>query len=222
MKLLLPKISNSTAPNDVIPTSLCKVVLNNSPDFIALINLTLQKGYFPNQFKQGVVRPLLKNSNLEPELLSSYRPVTNLRFMSKVVERVVFEQINLYLESNNLRSKYQSAFRCSHSRERALLKVFNDLLCFLVESRSVMYIGLDLSAAFDIIDHQFLFEVLAKRIGLQSVVFLFIKNYLSNRSQEVIINGCLSGDVKVKTGVPQGSVHGPLLFLVTCFLQKIS
>ena len=86
LQLLLPKISNSTAPSDVIPTRLCKIVLTNSRDyFIALINLTLQTGYFPNQFKQGVVRPLIKNSNLDPGL-SSYRPVTNLRFPSKVIE----------------------------------------------------------------------------------------------------------------------------------------
>ena len=87
LKLLPPKMSNNTAPNDVIPTRLCKIVLTNSPDyFIALINLTLQTGYFPNQFKQGVVRPLIKKSNLNPELLLSYRPFANLRFMSKVVE----------------------------------------------------------------------------------------------------------------------------------------
>ena len=161
------------------------------------------------------MRTLIKKSNLDPELLSIYRPVTNLSFMSKVS---VFEQINLYLESNNLRSKYQSALRCWHSTEKASLKVFNDLLCCLDESGSVMYIGLDLSAAFDIVDHQFLFEILAKRIGLQSVVLLFIKNCLSNRSQQVFIKGCLSGDFKVKTGVPKGSVLGPYFFLVTCCL----
>ena len=97
----------------VKPTRLSKIVLTNSPDyFIALINLTLQTGYFPIQFKQGVVRPLIKKSNLDPELLLRYRPVTNLRFLSKVIERVVFEQINFYLESNSFMSKYQSAFRC--------------------------------------------------------------------------------------------------------------
>ena len=174
--LLLPKITNSTVPSDVFPTRLSKIVLTNSPDyFITLINLTLQKGYFPNQFKQGVMMPLLKKSNLDSELLSSYRPVTNLRFLSKVIEGVVFEQISFYLESYNLMSKYQSAFRCSHSTETALLKVFNDL-CYLDESRSMMYIRLDLSAAFDKIDHQFLIEILAKSIGLQLLVLLFIKN----------------------------------------------
>ena len=192
--------------------------MKNSPDyFIAFINFTLPTGYFPNQFKQGVVGPLKTKSNIGPELLSSYRPVTNLRFISKVVERVVFEQINWYLESNNLRRKYQSAFRCSHST--ALLKVFNDLLDYFDESRSVMYIGLELSAAFDIIDRQFFFEILATKIGLQSVVLLFIKNYLSNRSQQVFIMGCLSGDGKYKTAVPQGSVLGPLFF--SCYMLPL-
>ena len=176
--------------------------------------LILQTGYFPNQFKQRVVRPLIKKSNLDPELLSSYRPVTNLRFMSKVVERFVYEQINLYRESNNLRNKCQIAFRCSHSTETDVVKVFNDLLCYLDESRSVMYIGLDLSTAFDIVDHQFLFEILAKKNGLQSVVLLVISNNLSNCSQHVVINGCLS--VEVKTGLPQGSVLGTLL--LSCYM----
>ena len=201
LQLLLPKISNSTA------TRLREIFLTNSPDyFIALINLTLQSGYF-----QKSILP-----NLDPELFSSYRPVTNLRFLSKVIERVVFEQINFYLKSNNLMSKYQSA---SHSTETALLKVFNDLLCYLDELNSVMYIGLDLSAAFDIIDPLFLVEILAKRIGLQSALLLFIKNYLSHCLQQVIINGCLSGDVKVKTGVPQESVLGPLLF--SCYMLPL-
>ena len=92
----------------------------------------------------------------------------NLRFMLKVVERIVFEQIICIWTLINLRSKYQSAFRCSHSMETALLKVFNEILCYLDESRSVMYVGLDLSAAFDI-DHQFLFEILSKKIGCVTV-----------------------------------------------------
>ena len=82
-----------------------------------------------------------------------------------------------------------------------------------------MYIGLDLSAAFDIIDHQFSFEISAKRIGLQSVVLLFIKNYLLHRSQQVIINGCVSGDVKVRTGVPQGALLGPSVF--SCYMLPL-
>ena len=81
--------------------------------------------------------------------------MTNLRFLTKLYEGVVFEKINFYLESNNLMSKYQSAFRCSHSTKTALIKVFNDILCYLDESHSVLYISLNLSAALDIIDHQF-------------------------------------------------------------------
>ena len=113
-------------------------------------------------------------------------------------------------------SNYQSDFRCSRSTKTALLKVFTDLLCYLDESKSVIYIGIDLSAA---IDHQFLFEILAKRIGLQSVVLLFIRYYLSHRSQQVIIIGYICGDDKGKTDVPQGSVLGPLLF--SCYLLPL-
>ena len=149
----------------------------------------------------------MKKSNLDPELWLIYRPAPNLRFMSKLVGRVAFEQTNLYLESNNLRSKNHRAFICSHSMEMVSLKVFNDLLCYVDESRSVMYIGL----AFDIIDNQILIEMLAKRIGLQFVVLLFIKNFVLNRSQQVITNERFPGDIKSKTGVPQGSVLGPSL-----------
>ena len=87
--------------------------------------------------------PLIKKSNLDSALLSSFRPVKNLKFFSKVDEEVVFEQITLYLESKKLTKMYQSAFLCSHSTETALLKVFCDIFCYLVESRSVMYIGIE-------------------------------------------------------------------------------
>ena len=93
-----------------------------------------------------------------------------------------------------------------------MLKIFNELLCYQDQLHSVMYSGLGLSATFDIFDHQFLFEILAKSIGLQTVMLLFIKDYHLHCSQQIIINGCHSGDVKVKTGVPQAPVLGPLLF----------
>ena len=145
------------------------------------------------------MRPLIKKSDLDPDLLSSYRPVTNLRLLTKVNERVIFEQTNLYLKSNDLMNKYQSAYHCP-------------------QSCSVMYIGLDLSAAFDIIDHHFLFEILAEKTGLQPVVLLFIQNYCSIRLQQVILNGFLSGYVKFKTGEQQGSV---LCFFVYFYMLPL-
>ena len=140
----------------------------------------------------------MKKPNLDSELMSAYRSVTNLSFLSKVVEKVVIELINLYLETNNNTSKYQSAFpavSCSHSTKTALLKLFKDPLCYLDESRSVKYIGLHLSTTFEVNDHQFLFEIKKKWIGLQSIELLFIKKYFLNHSQQVIINGFPFGDV---------------------------
>ena len=100
-----------------------------------------------------------------------------------------------------------------------LLKIFNEILCSQDQLHSVIHSGLGLSTTFDIFDHQFLFEILAKSIGLQTVVLLFIKNYHLHCSQQIIINGCHSGDVKVKTGVPQASVPGPLLF--SCYMLPL-
>ena len=137
--------------------------------------------------------------------------MTNLRILSKVIE---VEQINLYLESNNFNSKSQSAFRCSHSTETAL-KVFDVLLFYLDESLSVMCIGLDLSEAFVIIDHQFIFDI--SEMDWFAIFGVTVNSkYLSHSLQQIIIKGCLSDDIKVKTGVPQGSDLGPLLF--SCYI----
>ena len=128
--------------------------------------------------------------------------------------------MNLCLESNNLSSKYQSAFPCSHSTEPALLEIFNDLLCYLDELRSLMYIGLYLSPAFDIIDHHILFEILVKRIRLQSVVLLFFENYLSNRSQQVIIIDVFLVMLKLRWVCHKGHFLGIYFFLVTCCFRR--
>ena len=95
-----------------------------------------------------------------------------------------------------------------------MLEFLNDNLCYLDKSLSVMYIELDLSAVFDIIDHQF-FYILANGVVFQSLVLIFIKNYLFPGSQQVITNRCLSGDVKVKHGVQERSFLGHLTFSVT-------
>ena len=147
-------------------------------------------------------------SNVDAELLSSYHPVTNPRLLSKVDQGIVFEQTNLYLESNSLTSKYQSAFRRLHSTKTASLKVFMTSFVIWTSSVPCFINALDFLGAFDIIDQQFLFEIIAKKIGFQCVVLPFVNNHLSNSSQQVSINERLFGDVKVKTGVSKGSVFG--------------
>ena len=122
------------------------------------------------------------------------------------------KQINDYLAENKLVDKYQSAYRMFHSTETALLKVQNDILTNMQNRRVTALVMLDLSAAFDTIDHSLLFQRLETRFGISGTALKWIKSYLCNRSQCVSVAGLTSSDVNLEFGVPQGSVLGPLLF----------
>ena len=114
--------------------------------------------------------------------MSNYRPVSNLSFMSKVVERVVTEQLNEYLLTNDLMSRYQSAYRKNHSTKTALLRVWCDMLN-AADTRQVTLLGLlDLSAEFDCVDHELLLQRLEHGFGLADVVLRWIHSFLSDRN----------------------------------------
>ena len=161
--------------------------------------------------KSAVITPLLKKPGLDP-ILKNYRPVSNLAFLSKVLERVVAVQLRKHLDANNLCDPFQSAYRAGHSTETALLSVHNDLLCTLDRGDLAVLVLLDLSAAFDTVDHTILLNRLQKRIGLQGVVLDWVKSYLTDRCQSVSVQSCQSPSTPLNQGVPQGSVLGPLLF----------
>ena len=158
------------------------------------------------------IRPVIKKSSLDPEDLNNYRPISNLSFLSKVLEKIVALQITSYLAENNLCSKMQSAYKKNHSTETVILRVFNDINHAIDNQMEVVLILLDLSAAFDTIDHKILIERLRDRFGFKNTALQWFKDYLSNRLQSVIINDYVSEPRKVNCGVPQGSVLGPLLF----------
>jgi len=139
---------------------------------------------FPAEFKQAVVRPLLKKSGLDTAEMKNYRPVSNLSFLSKLLEKVVQDRLQVFLDSNDLMPPTQSAYRKFHSTETAVSKVYNDLLLAADEGQvSALYL-LDLTAAFDTIDHELLLLRLERQFGLimwySSAVFqiLFIRQVL--------------------------------------------
>ena len=157
--------------------------------------------------------PLFKKPNCD-RIFKNYRPVSNLPYASKLIESAVANQLKSYLVANNLIPVNQSAYRAGHSTETALLKVQNDILLSMDSGNVVALTLLDLSAAFDTIDHVILLKRLKTDMGIDGTVLKWIASYLSDRSQCVSIDGITSKKRDLKFGVPQGSVLGPLLFSV--------
>lgn len=210
---LINKSAAKSCGLDPMPSSLVKehaTIL--APVITQIVNGSLLTGDFPSEFKQAVVTPLLKNSSLDPDVLNHYRPVSNLHYISKLVEKVVAKQLSQYLLANNLYEPYQSAYRTHHSTESALVRVSNDILQAIDNRQSVILVLLDMSAAFDTIDHDILLNMLDKRYGLRGTVHQWFRSYLSGRSQTVFIHGTSSNSKPLFIGVPQGSVLGPVLF----------
>ena len=182
---IVRKSPTKSCKADPIPTALLKEIL---PDIVSLlravVNKSLQTGTFPNDLKVPLVRPHLKKINLDP-IEKNYRPVSNLQFIGKLIERAVNNQLNEHITSNNLMEPMQSAYRAGHITETALIKVKADLLNAIDKKEVVCLVLLDLSAAFDTVDHQILLEGLKKMFGFTGLVINWITSYLCGRSQKV-------------------------------------
>ena len=152
---------------DPIPTFLLKECINDLLPFLAaMCNASLLEGSLPLSQRHAIVTPILKKSTLDSGLVNNYRPIPNLTFVSKIVERLVSEQLVEYLQDNNLMPNLQSAYRRHHSTETALLRILSDLLKAM-DNQHVTVLGLlDLSAAFDTVDHSILLCWLQRQFGI--------------------------------------------------------
>ena len=175
------------------------------------INQSLVTGIFPDKLKIAKVTPIFKRD--DPTVIENYRPISLFPALSKVFERVIYNQINNYFVSNNLYYECQYGFRKNHSTELAALNVVDSIINRMELGHTPITVYLDLSKAFDTLDHSILINK-PKYYGIQGCALDLIKNYLSNRQQCVEINNIKSSFINLSTGVPQGSILGPLLFII--------
>ena len=195
------------------PTRLLKeVVPLIGTSLLDMINLSLLSGYVPQSFKVAVIKPFLKKPTLDPGVLANYRPISNLPFLSKILEKVVAKQLCDFLHNNSLFEDFQSGFRVHHSTETALVKDNNDLLTDSDNGLVSVLVLLDLSAAFYTIYHNIILQRLEHQSCIKGTALSWFRSYLSDRSQFVHVNVESSINTTVSHGVPQGSVLGPILF----------
>ncbi len=181
----LYKIVKSAKPTtcmlDPIPSKLLKEVLPEVIDpILAIINSSLLLGNVPKTFKLAVIKPLIKKTELYPKYLVNYRPISNLPFLSKILEKVASSQLYSFLEKNDICEDFQSGFRSSHSTETALIRLTNDLLLSSDHGCISLLVLLDLSAAFDTIDHNILLNRLENFVAISGSALALFKSYLSD------------------------------------------
>ena len=207
-------MKNKSCTLDPIPTSFVKNCVDILvPVLSRIVNVSFNTGVFPSNCKNALVHPMIKKAELDQNILKNYRPVSNCSFLDKFLEKCAYVQINNYLNANSLYGEFQSAYREGHSTETALLRVHNDIMLALDVQKDVILVMLDLSAAFDTIDHKILLERLRVRFGMGGSVLNWIRSFMCGRTQQVVINQSMVSEArKLKYGVPQGSILGPLLF----------
>ena len=197
---------------DNIDTYIIKLIIDEIlPAVTHIVNLSIQNAIFPTLYKAAKVIPLHKKN--DPLEAKNYRPVAILCILSKVIERAVFLQIVNYMNTNEYFHPNHHGFRAHHSTSTAMIQMYDSWVQAVDKGNLTGVCMLDMSAAFDVVDHSILLSKL-ELYGFDEVALKWMSDYLSGRSQAVCIDGSLSPFLPVKVGVPQGSILGPLCYIL--------
>ena len=197
---------------DNISAYFIKLSINYSIHAITeIMNASLKYNYFPNRWKKARILPLPKNTH--PSNPTDYRPISLLLAFSKILEKLVAQQMTNYLRKEKMLDEHQSAYKKYHSTTTALLDITDNIYQAMDKSDVTLLVLLDYSKAFDCANHELIMAKL-KAMGFKESALEWIKSYLNKRQQQVITENGKSEWVTMKNGVPQGSILGPLLFTV--------
>ena len=197
---------------DMIPSKLLKMAASIvTPSLTAIFTKSIITGIYPTEWKMARVTPVFKKG--EKSDLNNYRPISVIPVVSKVFEKIVYDQLYQYLNDNQFLSSCQSGFRSLHSTLTALLEATNSWSVNIDNGFLNGVVFIDLKKAFDTIDHEIILRKLSY-FGADQATAKWFQSYLSNRTQRCNVNGNLSTASTVTCGVPQGSILGPLLFLM--------
>jgi hypothetical protein len=207
---LISKSATKSSLLDPIPTWYIKQNISVFvPVIQCIINMSLSTGVFPDPLKQAIITPIIKKQSLDANVMKNYRPVANIPFISKLIEKHVFKCINTHTDKYSLGEEFQSAYRSLHSTETALTHVKNTIMQHLHNQQGVFLVLLDLSAAFDMVEHSVLVRRMANEIGLRGTALEWYKSYFTGRTNRVCISDTFSVPHHMDYGLPQGSIVGP-------------
>ncbi len=209
---IICSLNNSSPGYDNIPPSLAKQCVDLYIEPLThLVNMSVKQGAFPTELKVAHVIPIFKTG--DEDLIQNYRPISVLSFFSKIFEKVVAQHVVNFLDKNDMLYEHQYGFRQNHSTSHAIITLVDRVTKALDNGKYVVGIFLDMKKAFDTVDHKILLDKLYC-YGIRGELHKWFQSYLENREQYVMYNNVKSATNIITHGVPQGSILGPLLFII--------